>query len=527
MFKFGSLFTRTFIFICTSLILIMILFSYYTITNKEVALIDTLHSKVKTIAKSIALVSSDAMVTEDYSFIVQHNEKVIEDNINILYLIVTKDNSHTNVINDKNGWSMTKIIPDALMERQRDKENALILSSTFSSDMYCYHFTYPIVFSGIEWGWVSVGFSLQMYYQEMRNQYIESMILLVSTFILSLVFTFALTKWLVGPIILLKDAAKQVALGDLSVNVNIRTKDELGELASSFNEMIETIKISDKKLRNSNYELELRVIQRTLELNDLNIGLDKRVKDEVHKRREQEQILIQQSRFAAMGEMIGNIAHQWRQPLNAIGLLIQNIENAYEMGMLDDAYINRTVEKGNRLTKSMSQTVDDFRNFFKPNKEAIVFSLLSAVESSLDMIRSSFLDNMIDITYEVDKNLCIKGFPSEFSQVLLNVLNNARDALLENKIEEKKIFISSFNMNEEVGIIIKDNAGGIPEKILHNIFDPYFTTKDEGKGTGIGLYMSKTIIENNMNGKLSVENGTDGAIFSIKMKLEVCNEKII
>ncbi|MBL4730973.1 MAG: HAMP domain-containing protein [Sulfurimonas sp.] len=526
MFKFNSLFTRTFLLIASSMTLIMLLFAYYSIKNKEAALIDVINSKAKTIAKSIALVSSDAMVIEDYSFLVQHNEKVVMDNQEIEYIMISKKQSTMNIINKRKGWSVEDTLPSALVPMQLKTETAHILKSPYSENKNNYHFTYPIIFSSIEWGWIAIGFSLEKYYAQMRDEYLNELLLLFSTLVLSLVFAFSLTKWLVGPIILLQNAAKQVSGGDFSAKVKITSKDEIGELAHSFNAMVETIKVSDEKLRNSNIELEKRVTLRTQELHELNVSLDKRVKDEVHKRTEQEQILIQQSRFAAMGEMIGNIAHQWRQPLNALGLLLQNIENAYEMNILDDAYISRTLEKGNRLTSTMSQTIDDFRNFFKQNKEAKVFSILSSIEDSLEMIQFSFSSNMIKITHKVDEKLCIKGFASEFSQVLLNILNNAKDALVEKEIKNKKILISAIKNNKEISITIEDNAGGIPIEILDKVFDPYFTTKEEGKGTGIGLYMSKTIIENNMSGKLSVINTDEGAKFTITMKVEVCDEKI-
>ncbi len=524
MFQVNSLFVRTFGFISVSMTIVMIWFSYYAINHKEEALIDVINSKAKTIAKSIALVSSDAMVTEDYSFIVEHNEKVIQDNKEIEYLLVTKKNADVNVVSNKNGWTIEEELSSEIIKTQLKEETAYILQSELSNNIAIYHFSYPILFSGIEWGWVAVGYSIEEYHQSIKKQYYDSLFLLLITLCLSLVFSYFLTRWLVRPIVLLQNAAKRVSLGDLNAKVDITSHDEVGKLAHSFNDMVETIKVSNKKLLRSNDELEKRVDKRTKELYELNISLDKKVKDELKKRLYQEQMLIHQSRFAAMGEMIGNIAHQWRQPLNALGLLLQNIESAYEMDMLDKNYIDKTVEKGNRLTNTMSQTIDDFRNFFKPNKEATIFSVISAVQSTVDMLKSSFASSMISIHYEIDKELCIKGFSSEFSQVILNILNNAKDALIENNSKDKEIFITTHKEDEYVVLEITDNGGGIPMKILNSIFDPYFTTKEEGKGTGIGLYMSKTIIENNMNGQLSGMNSKTGATFSIKMRLEVCNE---
>ncbi len=226
-------------------------------------------------------------------------------------------------------------------------------------------------------------------------------------------------------------------------------------------------------------------------------------------------MLIQQSRFAAMGEMIGNIAHQWRQPLNALGLLLQNIEIAYQHELLDDAYLDRSIKKGTRLTVQMSQTIDDFRNFFRPNKIAEMFNIHDTVQNAIALIRPSFVHDEIDITFTGDQTVQTMGFPSEFSQVILNLLNNAKDEFVERDIAHKKIFIRLFQEKEAVHIEIEDNAGGIPDEIIDKVFDPYFSTKEEGKGTGIGLYMSKTIIENNMKGRLIVTNTSQGACFSI------------
>ena len=522
MFSTNSLFKKTFFLIVSSLVTIVTIFNYLSINNKENSLLDVMYSKAKTIVKSIALVSSDAMVVQDYSFIVQHNEKVIEDNKEIIYILVHKKGENQTIIyNSSNSWKILDRLPDKLLQINSTQEKSAILKSSISNKEKVYHFSYPVVFSGIEWGWVSIGFSLETYNKQMKDIYLNSIFLLVATLIASFLFSYILAKWLIEPILTLNNATKRVSSGDFDVEVNISSNDEIGQLSNSFNYMVNYIKMDNEKLLNYNEELELRVNERTNELSKLNKELDQRVKDEIHKRAEQEEILIQQSRFAAMGEMIGNIAHQWRQPLNALGLLLQNIENAYEMDILDKAYINRTINKGNRLTNSMSQTIDDFRNFFKPNKESEVFSISSSLHNTMGMIRSSLEHNMITISENVDTSVYIKGFSSEFSQVILNVLNNARDALLENKSDDRQLYIRVFKDDENAYLEIEDNAGGIPSNVLDKIFDPYFTTKEEGKGTGIGLYMSKTIIENNMHGLLKVHNSEYGAKFTIIIESEL------
>ncbi len=249
-------------------------------------------------------------------------------------------------------------------------------------------------------------------------------------------------------------------------------------------------------------------------------NMHERIQVERKKSRKNEQLLIQQSRQAAMGEMIGNIAHQWRQPLNSLGLVLQNIYFTYQMDDLNDEFMQKSVDKGKMLTSSMSKTIDDFRDFFKPNKLKEKFYISDIIHSSIELIDASYKNYNITLETNLDQDAIIHGYPGEFSQVILNILSNAKDALIDNKEENRIISISTHKNDDDVIIEIKDNAGGIPQEIITKIFDPYFTTKEEGKGTGIGLYMTKTIIENNMAGKISVENLSEGACFSITLQRE-------
>jgi signal transduction histidine kinase len=255
--------------------------------------------------------------------------------------------------------------------------------------------------------------------------------------------------------------------------------------------------------------------QKTKQLEILNQSLDKRVKEESEKSRKNEQLLIQQSRQAAMGEMIGNIAHQWRQPLNALGLVLQNIHFTYQMDELNDEFMQKSIDKGKMLTSSMSKTIDDFRDFFKPNKLKENFNVSQIIKNTTELIEASYNNNNITLKTDLDTDITIEGYPSEFSQVILNILSNAKDALIEYKESSRIVNIKTYEQNNKIIISIEDNAGGIPKEIISKIFDPYFTTKEEGKGTGIGLYMSKTIIETHHKGKLYAVNGDEGVCFFI------------
>jgi C4-dicarboxylate-specific signal transduction histidine kinase len=281
--------------------------------------------------------------------------------------------------------------------------------------------------------------------------------------------------------------------------------------------MVDSLMQSKKHLENYNQELENKVLKRTQELADLNKDLDNKIKDEVAQRQKQEALLIHQSRLAAMGEMIGAIAHQWRQPLNALGLVQQNLQFKYQMDKLDDDFMNQSMDKSARLIQKMSSTIDDFRNFFKPNKHIESFNIHNIIQSTADLLEAQLKNNNIKLQIICNENLIIKGFQGEFSQVILNLLNNAKDALIENNSRQPTIIIDAVKNNDTVTITIKDNAGGIPDGIIDKIYDPYFTTKEEGKGTGIGLYMSKIIVENNMSGTLRAFNDAEGANFVIEL----------
>ena len=261
---------------------------------------------------------------------------------------------------------------------------------------------------------------------------------------------------------------------------------------------------------------------------EINKILKQRVEKDLEIIRKKDSILIQQSRQAAMGEMIGNIAHQWRQPLNALGLTVQKIKMFYDEDMLTSQNLDKSIDKSIMLINKMSTTIDDFRNFFKTDKLKKEFNVKEAIDEVLNLIDASLNNNNITMDISnVDENTILLGYKNELEQVLLNIINNAKDALVEQNICDKsdstschqkpKIEIKTSLLKDNIYIVIADNAGGIPHDIINKIFEPYFTTKGQGKGTGIGLYMSKMIIENNMDGELSVQNSEDGAIFTIKL----------
>jgi len=262
---------------------------------------------------------------------------------------------------------------------------------------------------------------------------------------------------------------------------------------------------------------EALLAEKQRELLELNSSLETRIIKAVDDLRQKDQMLILQDRRAVMGEMINNIAHQWRQPLNLLGLYIQEMSYVYEAGEFNREYLEENTRKGMEVIQHMSRTIDDFRKFFRPDKAIVDFVINHVIARTLSLIEKSFQEQGIKIVLDQEGDLMAKGFPNEYAQVLLNILMNSRDALIEQKVEDALISISTFAEGSLSVVTIADNGGGIADKVIKRIFDPYFTTKGPDKGTGIGLFMSRNIIENNMGGRLTVLNTGSGAKFRIEV----------
>ena len=222
--------------------------------------------------------------------------------------------------------------------------------------------------------------------------------------------------------------------------------------------------------------------------------------------KENEKILYQQSKMAAMGEMIGNIAHQWRQPLSVISVSASGIKLYQEEGLYSKEDSKDFIEAILNSTKYLSDTIDDFRNFYKEDLEKINFEVKKSIDKTINLLKTEFIKEDISVIYLGEPNIFIHGIENQFLQVTMNILNNAKDALIEKEIKNRHIFIDVYEENAKTYIEIQDNAGGVNDDIIEHVFVPYFTTKHKSLGTGIGLYMSEEIVTKQLNGKLSVYN---------------------
>ncbi|NEW60123.1 hypothetical protein GSY74_02400, partial [Sulfurovum sp. bin170] len=250
------------------------------------------------------------------------------------------------------------------------------------------------------------------------------------------------------------------------------------------------------------------------------IILRKKVKEEVEKNRQHQLMMFQQSRLAQMGEMISMIAHQWRQPLSSINALVMLMDMKISKQNIEEKlFLEEELNKIESTTAYMSNTIDDFRDFFKPKKEKVRFNLKQTVKHTIELIRPVLSHEEITINTECQGEIELLGYPNELGQVIINIITNAKDALISNNQKQKKnIYIQLSKKDKKIAITIQDNAGGINHEIINRIFDPYFSTKLKKNGTGLGLYISKMIIEEHMGGELSVKNCNSGALFRIEFK---------
>lgn len=278
----------------------------------------------------------------------------------------------------------------------------------------------------------------------------------------------------------------------------------------------ELINKQKELLSEFNEQLELKIKEKTAQLEELNRELERRVEEKVSLLVQKDAMLMNQSRQAAMGEMLSIIAHQWRQPLSTITLQIANLKFNTMLGNSSAKDIDKALDQISNTATYLADTIDDFQNYFKPNKKSETISIKMLINHAVNFIqpRLNMYDVHLKTSFIEDKNITTNI--NEFTQVLINFINNAIDQLNSKNLAYKEIYILTEYQEPYFKIHIQDNGGGIDEKIIDKIFDAYFSTKRKN-GTGIGLYMSKNIVEKQLQGSLSVENNRDGANFTMTL----------
>lgn len=289
-------------------------------------------------------------------------------------------------------------------------------------------------------------------------------------------------------------------------------KDGILELLDDYKRKSERL---DKIIKQSD-RIQLKLLKANEELDEYKNSLEKKVEEEIKKREEKESLLLKQSKAAAMGEMIDAVAHQWSQPLNLLSLQNQSLLLDFENGDVDEKYIREFQKDMATTIEHMTNTLNEFRTFFDPNKEFKEFSIEKMLRNTSMFVKNEFMKEKIQIDIQLENDFNIFGIENEFKHIILNILNNSKDAFNSNNIKERTICIKANKKEECTSIIINDNAGGIPEDIIDNIFKAHITTKGK-EGSGAGLYMS-TLIAEKYNMSLSALNVENGASFILETK---------
>lgn len=257
---------------------------------------------------------------------------------------------------------------------------------------------------------------------------------------------------------------------------------------------------------------------RQKELDELNKVLERRIKEEVNLSKANHKRFEQQAKMAAMGEMMDAVAHQWKQPLNALSMMSDMLVEDFSNSLVDQEYIDGLSCDTQVQIEHMITTLSEFRDFFRPKETKTSFGIKRCIQSVMLLVNDEFMKNYISIDINCKQEILIHGIENEFKHLVLNIINNAKDAFNENDIQKRTITITIYK-NETCNCIdIEDSAGGIPLHVIKHVFKPEVTTKKDGKGTGIGLYMSTQIAEK-LGGKLSVKNVNNGACFLLQIPL--------
>jgi PAS domain S-box-containing protein len=272
----------------------------------------------------------------------------------------------------------------------------------------------------------------------------------------------------------------------------------------------------DKELEELNQTLEKRVQKQTQELQQLNNNLEKKVQEEIAKNEQKQKVMFWQSRLASLGQMLANIAHQWRQPLTELNLTIFNMKKSSLTHQTKD--VQELYSQSKDIIKNMSNTIDDFTNFFNPSKDKKLFSLNASITEAIQISERIIKDEHIFIKINF-VDIMILGMSNELTQIIINLIQNSKDAFIYNQINQKEIKIVTRNDATHAIIEVIDNAGGISKENIEKVFEPYFTTKHTSAGTGLGLFMSKMICQQAFEGSIEFENNTTGVTFTIKIPL--------
>jgi len=485
-----------------------------------------LHKRGASIARNIAISAVTPILTENRIALQLYlNEsKRNEENIRYIYLVDKQGHLLAHTFGDS--------FPPALLktDARATYENKTLIQPVYSGDERIADIT-DYIQQG-DFGRVHVGLSEESIKVELHQMMQHVVPIVLAIMLAGMIGAWWFASGITRPIARLSAGAKKIGDGNFDVDVQVGSNDEIGELAQAFNRMLKQLRqiTADQKKTEDELRLQAERLEqevdghqkaqeelavKQLQLESLNRMLEERISNAVSDLRLKDKVMLVQGRQAAMGEMINNIAHQWRQPLNNLGLLVQGLQSEYECNMLTAEELDTVVAKAMNTIMFMSQTINDFSNFFCPDRAKTNFSVMKGLKKVTTMLEAGLYGKGITLLVENEEDVMVSGFFNEYNQVLLKLINNAKDILLERNIAQPLIKVVVTREGDHAVVRVWDNAGGISDASIDQVFDPYFTTKEQGKGSGVGLYMSKMIITEHFGGTLTVSNRDGGAEFVV------------
>lgn len=504
----SKLFYKVFLIIFFNLVILLLFLTIYLITDKKNSLEKEFLSKASNIVTSIIVATSDAFVVEDLTYLLEYNLVYLAENKNVETIIIEGKNEKQLLVMSRDKWNfVTKNqVKFSNSEKNRDRVEILV---DFNKGEY---YVFPIKISGLLFGKIYISLNKESYMNAFNRLYFDFMILALLFIIMSLLLAFLIARYFTKPIIDLNNIVKEITQNkEFSKRIGILSDNEIGELGKSFNKMMDSIEKHHFLLHSLNERLEEKVEKRTAELKKLNMELDKRINLAVLKYEKQFSLLVQQSRLVAMSEIISVLAHQWRQPLNALGIIIQNIEFLNELDLIEKEKLRDNCKDSSRMIYSMSNTINQV-TFLLNETTYEEFDILTTIQEIVELFRKMFEERKIKMVLSNINNnqTLLYGEKQEFVQLFISILMNSYDVLSLNCIPNAMVEINIKQGNKKVIIEILDNGGGVDEKLLEKIYEPYFSTKNNENGSGLGLYIAKMIIEKKFNGKIITKNHLKG-----------------
>lgn len=511
---------------CLVLFVFVSLLSYGIIATSQ-RIENELHRRAISIARNVALSAIRPIITENRIELQLLLVDALKHEENIRYLFLVDD--HGALIAHTFGATFPKELL-AFNNMPLDSNKPLIQPVALDGERIG-NIGVAIKDGGL--GRVYVGISEESLTTDLYAIALHGMPIVAFMFLIGITGAWWFASRITKPISELAKSVHQVGIGNFEAELTVTTDDEIGELSAAFNLMLNQLRQMTAEQKKAADELCLQaemleeevaerqaaqedLVVKQQQLESLNSILEERINAAVDELRVKDKVMILQGRQAAMGEMISNIAHQWRQPINNLGLLIQVIKADHDNASLDAPTLQNYVDRAMNTIQFMSQTINDFSSFFNIDRQKTDFIVFQGVKKVVAMLEATLSRNGITILVEQQVEVVISGFFNEYNQVLLNLISNAKDVLLERDVQQPSIRVVISREEGNAVVRIRDNGGGIPENIMPQVFNPYFTTKQEGSGNGIGLYMSRMIIEEHFNGRITASNHDGGAELCIE-----------